>query len=116
MVFWRATDDDERRPGGFAGTVRQNGVQRPQAMEIRIAMDDFGTGYSSLSYLRRFPFNEIKIDQSFVRNLARGNGSVAIIRAVVGLGKALIDRHLGKRNDWGSARMGLDSALTQPAG
>jgi diguanylate cyclase (GGDEF)-like protein len=136
-----------------------NILQRLQAMGARVAMDDFGTGYSSLSYLRRFPFDKIKIDQSFVRNLARGNGSVAIIRAVVGLGRALgmevlaegvetdeqlsilreegcnelqgflfskpcslpnvagiIDRHLGKRSDWGSARMGLDSALSQPAG
>lgn len=56
---------------------------------VRISMDDFGTGYSSLSYLRRFPFNKIKIDQSFVRNLAREKGSIEIIRAVVGLGKAL---------------------------
>jgi EAL domain-containing protein (putative c-di-GMP-specific phosphodiesterase class I) len=52
-------------------------------------MDDFGTGYSSLSYLRRFPFDKIKIDQSFVKNLRRGTGSIAVIRAVVGLGKAL---------------------------
>ncbi len=52
-------------------------------------MDDFGTGYSSLSYLRRFPFDKIKIDQSFVRNLEQERGSIEIVRAVVGLGKAL---------------------------
>jgi diguanylate cyclase (GGDEF)-like protein len=56
---------------------------------IRISMDDFGTGYSSLSYLRSFPFDKIKIDQSFVRGLAEKPESIAIIRAVVGLGTSL---------------------------
>lgn len=62
---------------------------RLRGMGVRIAMDDFGTGYSSLSYLRRFPFDKIKIDQSFVRNSGAEKGSVGIIRAVVGLGQAL---------------------------
>jgi EAL domain-containing protein (putative c-di-GMP-specific phosphodiesterase class I) len=52
---------------------------------VRIAMDDFGTGYSSLSYLRRFPFDRIKIDQSFVRELGSKQDCDAIIRAVTGL-------------------------------
>jgi diguanylate cyclase (GGDEF)-like protein/PAS domain S-box-containing protein len=56
---------------------------------IRISMDDFGTGYSSLSYLRSFPFDKIKIDQSFVRELASRGDSMAIVRAVTGLGKSL---------------------------
>ena len=56
---------------------------------IRIAMDDFGTGYSSLSYLRSFPFDKIKIDQSFVRDLTSKEDSLAIVRAVAGLGKSL---------------------------
>ncbi|WP_458094572.1 putative bifunctional diguanylate cyclase/phosphodiesterase [Roseomonas sp. WA12] len=56
---------------------------------VRIAMDDFGTGYSSLSYLQRFPFDKIKIDQSFVRGLGRDEHCSAIIRAVVGMGRAL---------------------------
>jgi diguanylate cyclase (GGDEF)-like protein len=56
---------------------------------VRIAMDDFGTGYSSLSYLRSFPFDKIKIDQSFVHNLASNNESRAIIRAVTALGRSL---------------------------
>ena len=52
-------------------------------------MDDFGTGYSSPSYLRSFPFDKIKIDQSFVRNLASNSESQAIVRAVTGLGNSL---------------------------
>ena len=56
---------------------------------VRISMDDFGTGYSSLSYLRSFPFDKIKIDRSFVRDLAERPDSVAIIRAISGLGRSL---------------------------
>jgi EAL domain-containing protein (putative c-di-GMP-specific phosphodiesterase class I) len=56
---------------------------------IRIAMDDFGTGYSSLGYLRSFPFDKIKIDQSFIHDLSTKEDSIAIIRAVVGLSSSL---------------------------
>ena len=56
---------------------------------IKIAMDDFGTGYSSLGYLRSFPFDKIKIDQSFIRDLPAKEDSVAIVRAVVGLSSSL---------------------------
>jgi EAL domain-containing protein (putative c-di-GMP-specific phosphodiesterase class I) len=56
---------------------------------VRISMDDFGTGYSSLSYLRSFPFDKIKIDQSFVRGLGKREDSLAIVRAVIGLGQNL---------------------------
>jgi diguanylate cyclase (GGDEF)-like protein len=56
---------------------------------IRIAMDDFGTGYSSLSYLRKFPFHKIKIDRCFIASLQSGDSSIAIVRAISGLGRAL---------------------------
>ena len=56
---------------------------------VRISMDDFGTGYSSLSYLRSFPFDKIKIDQSFVRDVAIKEDSRAIVSAVIGLGRSL---------------------------
>ena len=56
---------------------------------VRISMDDFGTSYSSLSYLRSFPFDKIKIDQSFVRDLPRDAEALAIIQAVTGLGASL---------------------------
>jgi EAL domain-containing protein (putative c-di-GMP-specific phosphodiesterase class I) len=51
---------------------------------VQISMDDFGTGYSSLSYLRSFPFDKIKIDQSFVRGLGEREDSLAIVRAIIG--------------------------------
>jgi diguanylate cyclase (GGDEF)-like protein/PAS domain S-box-containing protein len=56
---------------------------------VGIAMDDFGTGYSSLGYLRSFPFDRIKIDKSFIADISESKESLAILRAVVGLGSSL---------------------------
>ncbi len=60
-----------------------------RALGVRIAMDDFGTGYSSLSYLRSFPFDKIKIDRSFIKDLGEKNDCAAIVRAMADLGAAL---------------------------
>ncbi|QKJ87149.1 EAL domain-containing protein [Paramixta manurensis] len=64
-------------------------LHRLRALGIRISMDDFGTGYSSLSYLQKFPFDKIKIDQSFIRDMDHTRESMAIIRAIAGLGASL---------------------------
>lgn len=56
---------------------------------VRIAMDDFGTGHSSLTQLRVFPFDRLKIDRSFVKDLPLGGDAAAIVRAVAGLGRSL---------------------------
>jgi diguanylate cyclase (GGDEF)-like protein len=64
-------------------------LHKLKAHGLRIALDDFGTGYSSLSYLRSFPFDKLKIDQSFVRDGTATNGSKLIVRAIISLGKSL---------------------------
>ncbi len=73
--------------GDFTGAVAT--LRRLKNLGVRIAMDDFGTGYSSLSYLQSFPFDKIKIDQVFVANLSDSRQAVAIIRAVIALGRGL---------------------------
>jgi diguanylate cyclase (GGDEF)-like protein/PAS domain S-box-containing protein len=64
-------------------------LRRLKALGVHIAMDDFGTGYSSLSNLQAFPFDKIKIDQSFIANVEKNEQSATIVRAVLGLGRGL---------------------------
>ncbi|MDV2987651.1 UNVERIFIED_CONTAM: EAL domain-containing protein [Methylobacteriaceae bacterium AG10] len=73
-------DDEER-------TMRM--LSRLKAAGVGLSMDDFGTGYSSLSYLRRFPFDKIKVDRSFVRLLPEDAESAAIVRAIITMGSCL---------------------------
>jgi diguanylate cyclase (GGDEF)-like protein/PAS domain S-box-containing protein len=64
-------------------------LRRIKILGVRIAMDDFGTGYSSLSNLRAFPFDKIKIDGSFIKSVNINDQGAAIVRSVLGLGRAL---------------------------
>jgi diguanylate cyclase (GGDEF)-like protein len=56
---------------------------------VSVALDDFGTGYSSLSYLKQFPFDKIKIDRSFIVDVAEHEGSMAIVSSIIGLARGL---------------------------
>jgi EAL domain-containing protein (putative c-di-GMP-specific phosphodiesterase class I) len=62
---------------------------RLKALGVKLALDDFGTGYSSLQYLRRFPFDRLKIDHSFVRSIENAADAAAIVHAIVSLGRGL---------------------------
>jgi diguanylate cyclase (GGDEF)-like protein/PAS domain S-box-containing protein len=64
-------------------------LHRLKIMGVRLAIDDFGTGYSSLSYLQRLPFDALKIDGCFVRELNAGKGSIDIVRAILELARSL---------------------------
>ncbi len=62
---------------------------RLKELGVSVALDDFGTGYSSLVYLRRFPFDKLKIDRSFVRSIEKAADAAAIVHAIVSLGRGL---------------------------
>ncbi|MFS8036197.1 putative bifunctional diguanylate cyclase/phosphodiesterase [Xanthobacter sp. AM11] len=64
-------------------------LERLKGLGVRLSMDDFGTGYSSLGYLRTFPFDALKIDRRFVGDLDQSKGALAIVQAILGLGRAL---------------------------
>ncbi|HEY1089621.1 MAG TPA: EAL domain-containing protein, partial [Burkholderiaceae bacterium] len=63
-----------------------------KAMGMHLAIDDFGTGYSSLSYLKRFPIDTLKIDQSFIRDVATNADDATIVSAMIGMGRNLKQR------------------------
>jgi EAL domain-containing protein (putative c-di-GMP-specific phosphodiesterase class I) len=67
----------------------EKAMHRLKAHGVRFALDDFGTGYSSLLYLRRFPFDRIKIDRSFVRSIETAADAASIVHAIVSLGRGL---------------------------
>ena len=85
-------------------------LHKLKELGISIAMDDFGTGYSSIGYLRSFPFDRIKIDQSFIRDLPGSAESLAILRAVVGLGRSL---HIVTTAEGVETQSQLDSLRTE---
>jgi EAL domain-containing protein (putative c-di-GMP-specific phosphodiesterase class I) len=64
-------------------------LRQLHSLGIGIALDDFGTGYSSLGYLRRFPFDRIKIDASFLRNLNSGGDDLELVRTIINLAARL---------------------------
>ena len=81
-----------------------------RGLGVRIALDDFGTGYSSLSYLQRFPFDKIKIDRCFIKDIAEPGGSACIVQAVVNIAAAR------QHDDDGRGRRDRSSSWTRCAG
>ena len=91
-------------------------LRRLKALGAHIAMDDFGTGYSSLSYLQAFPFDKIKIDQSFISNLESKAQSATIVRAVIGCPRAQAAGARRGRGDRGAAHLPGERAVRRGPG
>lgn len=64
-------------------------MQALRAIGVRFSLDDFGTGYASLSYLKRFPFDQLKVDHSFIRDITSDPDDAAIVRAIIAMGNTL---------------------------
>ena len=68
---------------------RSRSCETLKRLGVSLSLDDFGTGWSSLSYLRRFPINRIKIDRSFLRDIASEPTAEAVVRSIINLGRDL---------------------------
>ena len=99
-VVARALSDSRLRPDTLILEITESALMQDTEMTlrrllelkqlgVRLAIDDFGTGYSSLSYLRRFPIDILKIDKSFVENVATRSDAMALVRAIIDLGRSL---------------------------
>src|SRR5574343_1751486 len=64
-------------------------MQALRGMGVRFSLDDFGTGYASLSYLKRFPFEQLKVDRSFIRDIMQNSDDAGIVRAIIAMGNTL---------------------------
>ncbi|MFK8079986.1 MAG: putative bifunctional diguanylate cyclase/phosphodiesterase [Granulosicoccus sp.] len=94
----KALDDSQLRPESLELEITESAVMHDPEEVIcslhelskygmKLAIDDFGTGYSSLAYLKKFPVNTLKIDRAFITDISSDNDDVAIVEAVLGLGK-----------------------------
>ena len=64
-------------------------LEELRSLGVHVALDDFGTGFSSLSYLRRFPFDVLKVDRSFIRDIERSNTDLGLVASIVSMGRIL---------------------------